>query len=255
MDTEKKVYVIRHIHFDEMNDKYTAIGLGEIHSAYTDYEKAYNTYMALERKAFTKEYVGYYVTQNYEGESVEDKLEHFFERHFQLNTPSINSLTLPKHATDEQLKRLMDIMQLHFYHISTFNKVPTYYYANINEDVWEDLYAYNGFGQLPVNTPQETYQEALALGLRCIENDLRGAFDAITPDIYRGTLDEIAEDADQMEAYLRKCKVLYYSEQSEQLATRGNRRQDWLYEELEGVLPLLKNKPFTIEKVKLEIQA
>jgi hypothetical protein len=49
--------------------------------------------------------------------------------------------------------------------------------------------------------------------------------------------------------------VLYYSERGERLAKRGNRREDWLYEELEGLLPLLKNRPFTIEKVPIKIQA
>jgi hypothetical protein len=256
MNTEKKVYVIRQVHFDELDNKYIEVGLGEIHSAYTDYEKAYQTYIALEKKAFSQEYLDQYITRNYEGESIEDKLVHFFESNFQLDVLARDvAMSLPKNATEAQLKQLMHIMHIHFYNISVYDKVPTFYRAKINEEVWEDLYAHHGFGRLPVDTPQETYREALELGLWCMEHDLEGVFDAITPDIYIGTLDEIAEDAEEMEAYLQKCRVLYYSERGERLAKRGNRREDWLYEELEGLLPLLKNRPFTIEKVKLEIKA
>ena len=244
VNMKRVVYAIREIKF-EYNDEGYDTDDSTIRAVFETKELAEQHFWVLEREKYIQENLcGYISSVTNEGEHIFRRLAYFFETNFQTKilTPKgwlQNIIRVPATITLEQLTALKKMIEVSFHRISAFEE--GYAYNRVFSPMFPRLAA------LPAkifDTHSAAFEEALE---QFCDEIIEHSFHV------EGSLEDLTDSPDILLAYLAASPLFFFDE-TVGLACRATLIAEDIWEnftEIGGLIPLLRHKPFEIEKISL----
>lgn len=244
---KKTTYAIRRIDYQYGDDWMYNCGEAEYIETFYSKEEAQKRIDELERKEYRKLEIIQYLFAETNPWEKSKSLDEYLKQEFKISIKTSTdfgyneAFKIPKNASDNQVDKIREIVNISFYTLIEFQEDnPQFIVVGLNLGYLEESNIRKSLGER-FNTADEALDKALSNllhGMKCYYGS-QSCF-------YGKSLDELSEIPLVLEKYLASCENWHYESGSRINAKVFDEKTK---EELKGLIPLLKSKPFEIKEI------